>query len=86
MAVSVVFTSSGSVGSSVIAMTEAGGTHLLIVIYSILLEDVVERKDSVPVTGVESVSSKLLELSVSHLLGLLKLLWIELDLSGVDGR
>lgn len=83
--VGVVLASSGSVCSSIVAMAEAGGTHLLVIIDSILLEDIVECDDSISITCVEPISSKLLQLSIRHLLSFLQLLRIELNLSWVDG-
>lgn len=83
VAIIVTLASSGPVGCPVVAVAEVGGAHLLIIVDSILLEDVVESNDSVSVTGVESVSSELLKLAIGHLLSLLQLLRIELHLSWV---
>lgn len=58
---------------------------LLVVVNSASPEHFCQGSNSVPVAGIEPIAPELPELAVGHLLGLLDLLWIELNLRGIDG-
>ena len=70
MSVCVVFASCSSVGCSIIAMADACGTHLLVIIDPVLLKDFIESYGPISIASIKPVSSELLQLSVGHLFSL----------------
>ena len=59
--------------------------RLQVIGHSALLEHVGESAKSVPVAGVESIAPELPQFSISHLLCLLHLLWIQLEVRWIYG-